>query len=208
MKNTKMRSGFTMIELIFVIVVLGILAAVAMPKFVSVQDDARVSSEKATVGAIKSAVGMLHGKALIKSDDFYTKFTDGTGTQKTLKISVSDTLFPKSLSVTDTETAATASEPAHYPIETTAAVDGTDWTMAVVLDLEGRKDWSTAAPTDVDGTKGYYTVTFEGPATKAKGVKDDSTIDEFEVDSAGNWVYDSTIGRIAYDKDDTTATID
>ena len=40
------RSAFSMIELVFVIVILGILAAVAVPKFSSIQDDALVSNEK------------------------------------------------------------------------------------------------------------------------------------------------------------------
>jgi MSHA pilin protein MshA len=49
------QSGFTLIELVIVIAVLGILAAIAIPKFVALQDDALVAAKKGMSGAVKSA---------------------------------------------------------------------------------------------------------------------------------------------------------
>ncbi|MGB9107965.1 MAG: type II secretion system protein [Telluria sp.] len=66
-KNFKVQAqgGFTLIELIVVIVILGILAATALPKFANLGGDARLASLNAAKGAMASASAVMHGKILV-----------------------------------------------------------------------------------------------------------------------------------------------
>ena len=80
MKNCNTRftggisSGFTLIELIVVIVILGILAVSAAPKFMDLQGDARAATLKGMMGAVKSANSLILGKAVLHGTN--TKYSD------------------------------------------------------------------------------------------------------------------------------------
>ncbi|EIK0774026.1 type II secretion system protein [Vibrio diabolicus] len=80
----KRQGGFTLIELVVVIVILGILAVTAAPRFLNLQDDARDSTLEGLKGAITGASGIVYGKSAIagvetSSDSSISVGTDTIG---------------------------------------------------------------------------------------------------------------------------------
>ncbi|MEI8175798.1 MAG: prepilin-type N-terminal cleavage/methylation domain-containing protein [Candidatus Omnitrophota bacterium] len=106
------KKGFTLIELVMVIVIVGILAAIAIPKFVSLMTNAKVAATQGGLGAIRSAIAISYAKSATSGNPAFPSaittdlFADGN--------------IPKNALNTFSATAATASNPGSKPTSATA----------------------------------------------------------------------------------------
>ncbi|GGP41603.1 type II secretion system protein [Shewanella saliphila] len=147
------QQGFTLIELVVVIIILGILAVTAAPKFINLQGDARVSALSGMKAAIQGANTLVYSKAALAGEEKTAKADSpsvdlGTGTNAVTQYGYLQGLQAELENALDvTFNVGTSDE------DSTVATDnGADWTIFV--DSGVATIWQVGAP---DACKLTYT---------------------------------------------------
>ena len=174
------RSAFSMIELVFVIVILGIMAAVAVPKFSGIQDDALISNEKTSIGIARQGIAALYGKRLVRGKDFSITVNNEDGADYTVLVNFSANYYPISLGAESSTASGTTTN-----TFTGATTRGDYRALSLLIESESLGEWNRsgqAASTD--------TVAYSGPASNV--VTDQNA----EVHTGSYWEYNNANGKI------------
>ena len=141
-RSSPVRLGFTLIELIAVVVILAILAGVALPTYFDHQAKARVSATKGTLGGVRAGVANFYANEAMQGAAVYPTFLQLTTVGTVMQEILPDNPYNDDNTVRD----ATTTWVLNPPVDTTA---GEGWAYDNVVGkfwantdtLPGEKDW-------------------------------------------------------------------
>lgn len=137
------QSGFTLVELVVVIVILGILSATALPRFINLTNDARIASVNGIAGGLRSSVSVVQAR-------FFATGTNTTPVQMidTTNVAVSTTTGIPTGTAVGIGNALTS-------------IDGftADYTTATAVTFRPTNGGSATCQASYNGTTGIVTVT-------------------------------------------------
>ena len=144
-RSSPVRLGFTLIELIAVVVILAILAGVALPTYFDHQIKAREAATKGTLGGVRAGVASFYANEAINGTAAYPTFAQLTGVGTVMQEILPDNPYQVPATANDVRDA-TGTWVENPPVVTAGAegwaydnVDGKFW--ANTDTLPGEKDW-------------------------------------------------------------------
>jgi len=95
MKRLRSQGGFTLIELVIIILVLGILAATAIPKFYDMTAKAKEAAEKGVVGGVRGGISIVYASNILNNvTPSFPATVGGTGTASSANYFFSNVMSP------------------------------------------------------------------------------------------------------------------
>lgn len=147
------QKGFTLIELVVVIVILGILAVTAAPKFIDLTSDAKASVVEAVKASINSAADMAHAKALVSGQTNADGSISAANTTIAVKYGWPTTASMASLLQFDSEISEVSGAPGSFKYESEKADASTaaDYCRAIYVNAVTNAEDRPAISSETEG---------------------------------------------------------
>lgn len=137
------RRGFTLIELIAVIVVLAILAGVALPKYFDYSAEARESATKGTLGGVRAAIANFYANQAVNGTPRYPTYSEFNTLGEVMQEPIPENPYNGDSRVRDADGAWVTGNPPTQPVVTT---NGEGW----AYDATNGKFWANTTTAGVD----------------------------------------------------------